>query len=105
MEREEEISSLIDAQVCAQVERLEDPKNAAKGRFSRDFDSLLRDLRKEVDELNGEITKFIRETAYALTPEAVKTLERMRDEAGDVCNFAGAVILACDKMLENKKKD
>jgi len=92
-EREEQLQKMLTGGIKAQWERLNDPKNACKGKFSEEFDLVIKNINEEHCELDWELSR-----------ENI-VWERVRDEAADLKNYLDNSIMICDKEIaKNKQK-
>jgi hypothetical protein len=93
-EREEQISKMLTCGIKAQWERLNDPKNAVKGKFSEDIERVKDNIDEETMELYDELN-----TADPYN------YERIREEAADLKNYLDDLIMVCDnEIAKNKQK-
>ena len=56
-EREEQLQKMLTGGIKAQWERLNDPKNASKGKFSEDINEVIYNVDGEYNELSDELIK------------------------------------------------
>lgn len=92
-EREEQLKKMLTGGIKAQWERLDDPKNAIKGKFSEDIERVKDNIDEEIMELYDELN-----TADPYN------YERVRDEAADLKNYLDNLIMICDKEIKKDKQ-
>jgi len=74
-------------------ERHEDPKNVAKGDYSKDFFDLWKKYQEEVDEL---------EEALIGLPTSLSSFEHARSEVGDVIVSLSMLLLKIEAMAQGE---
>ena len=97
-----ELDSMLCAGHAAQVERLTDPKNYEKPPFETNLFLLRKLFLGEVQEFNEE---FIDRYHDIIVGKEKPNYIRIREELGDVCNYAHKMIEVCDKIIaDNPEK-
>jgi hypothetical protein len=91
-EREEQLQKMLTGGIKAQWERLNDPKNAIKGKFTEDIGDAVDNIEEEYEELFDELNINF-------------DYKRIREEAADLKNYLDNLIMICDKEIaENNQK-
>lgn len=97
---------LLHGQI-AQIERLNDEKNKAKGDFETDIVKIYNGILEEFEELRNE---FIEEAdLYTGNMMQVMPIDkvnriRLREEAADLANYCHMLIAECDRQIKENAK-